>query len=154
MTLQSPGAMHCVNAQVSRVVALVVVVLCVGTLTAGAQTQSRRGGSDFEGWTAIKEERYGDALEAFVTAARLEPRESTLRFGAGLAALMLGQTADARQWLEGALTLQPRFTEASLMLGEALYREGKVAQAADVYEAALQDSPEQRAVDAEARGMA
>jgi tetratricopeptide (TPR) repeat protein len=90
-----------------------------------------------DGWDAIKERRYGDAKDAFTEAAKLEPNEPSLLLGGGFAAFMLGETNNAREWLERALTLSPRLTEASLLLGELQYRQGQVADAINTYERAL-----------------
>src|SRR5262245_46373539 len=94
-----------------------------------------------DGWTATEERRFGDALEAFTRATTLAPREPTLWLGAGNAAAMLGQWANAREYLQRALTLQPGLTEASLRLGEVLYSEGNVREAVEINEDALRVAP-------------
>ena len=93
------------------------------------------------GWTAIEERRFGDALEAFTAAAGPGKSDPGLCTGAGFAAFMLGQDAEALAWLERALTLAPRNTDASLLLGELHHRAGRVAEAVATYEAALQHAP-------------
>jgi tetratricopeptide (TPR) repeat protein len=93
------------------------------------------------GEDALEAKRYGDALAAFARAATMDPRDPQLRVGAGIAAAMLGQLPLARTWLEGALAMQPRLTGASLLLGQVLYRQGKVPEALAALEAALRYAP-------------
>jgi len=94
-----------------------------------------------EGWTAIDERRFGDALGAFTEAAGPTRRDPSLCLGAGFAAFMLGQDAEAQTWLECALKLAPRNPDASLLLGELHHRAGRVAEAVATYEAALKYAP-------------
>jgi tetratricopeptide (TPR) repeat protein len=93
------------------------------------------------GWAAIEERRFGDALEAFSAAAGPGKGDPALCTGAGFAAFMLGQDADAQMWLEQALKLDPRNTDASLLLGELHHRAGRVAEAVATYEVALKHAP-------------
>ena len=91
---------------------------------------------------ALDEKRYGDALNGFASAAKLAPQDPSLALGAGYTATLLGQWDDAHTWLDRALRLDPRSTDASLLLGAVLYREGKLAEAVAVYEAALKFAPD------------
>ena len=93
------------------------------------------------GWTAIEERRFDDALEAFTAAAGPGKSDPSLCTGAGFAAFMLGQDAEARSWLERALKLAPQNTDASLLLGELHHRAGRVGEAIATYEAALKHAP-------------
>ena len=93
------------------------------------------------GWTAIEERRFGDALEAFTAAAGPGRSDPSLCTGAGFAAFMLGQDAEAQSWLEQALKLVPQNTDASLLLGELHHRAGRVGEAVSTYEAALKYAP-------------
>lgn len=93
------------------------------------------------GAEALNERRFGDALEAFTTAAAIVPRDPGLCFGAGTAAFMLGRNDDAQEWFEQALTLNPRYRSASEWLGELHYRAGRFNDAIAVYEAALRHAP-------------
>jgi tetratricopeptide (TPR) repeat protein len=94
-----------------------------------------------EGAKALDERRFGDALEAFTAATVIVPRDPSLCFGAGMAAFMLGRNADAQEWFEKALTLNPRYRAASEWLGELHYRAGRIKEAIAVYEAALKHAP-------------
>ena len=60
---------------------------------------------------------------------------------AGYAAAMLGANSDAEAWLTRALQADPRYTPASLVLGQVLYRQGRVTEAIDVYDAAVRYAP-------------
>jgi len=95
------------------------------------------------GWTAIEERRFGDALEAFTAAAGPSRGDPSLCTGAGFAAFMLGQDAEAQSWLERALKLVPQNTDASLLLGELHHRAGRVAEAVATYEAAIRHAPDE-----------
>jgi tetratricopeptide (TPR) repeat protein len=93
------------------------------------------------GVTALEEQRFGDALDAFTRVAKLVPRDATVCLGAGIAAFRLGQNDDSEMWLERALKLDPKLTAASQWLGELQYRQGRVKDAIATYEDALQKVP-------------
>jgi tetratricopeptide (TPR) repeat protein len=105
----------------------------------GVEAQSRRDPIVLakEGSTALDERRFGDALESFTAASAIVPREPSLCLGAGIAAFMLGRDADAQEWLEKALKLNPRYRDASEWLGQVHYRAGRLTDAIEVYETAL-----------------
>lgn len=121
--------------------AALMLVFCASSPS--AQTRGPRDLARLvaQGDEALDEQRYGDALEAFAAAAKLAPSDPSLALGAGFAAAMLGQLRDARGWLNQALKINPKYTEASVLLGQVLYREGKVAEAVSAYETALQHKP-------------
>jgi tetratricopeptide (TPR) repeat protein len=93
------------------------------------------------GWEAVRAGRAADAAAAFAEAIDAEPRDPSLHLGAGLAAHLLGQPTAARHALEQALTLAPKYTAASLLLGEILYRGSDLEGAIRVYEQALAHAP-------------
>jgi tetratricopeptide (TPR) repeat protein len=95
-----------------------------------------------QGWAALEARRFGDALETFNQAAAARPDDPGLAMGAGAAAFMLGRNAEAVTWLEAALQLNPRFVEASFLLGELYYRAGRVTEAIATYEVAATLAPE------------
>jgi tetratricopeptide (TPR) repeat protein len=101
-----------------------------------------------DAWTAIREGRNEAAARAFEDALRDLPREPSLHFGLGLASHLLGQASRARAELTEALRLAPDYTDASLLLGELLYRAGTVEEAVRVYEEALTHAPGTSALDA------
>jgi tetratricopeptide (TPR) repeat protein len=92
--------------------------------------------------TALEGKRFRDAFDAFAEAAQQRPRDVSLYVGAAYAASMMGQAADAQQWLERALQIQPRYTPASALLGQVLYRQGKVPEAVAVLDAAIKYAPD------------
>ena len=94
-----------------------------------------------EAWKAVEERRYADAYEGFLAAGKQAPNEPTLWLGAGFSAWMLGRTDDAEDWLERALKLNPRLSQASELLGELQYRAGRTRDAIATYEAALKLAP-------------
>ena len=93
-------------------------------------------------WRALEERRFAEAVELFEAAARLAPRDASLRFGAGLANLMQGKNADARRGFDAALAIDPRLIDASVFLGLAYYRDGLLQDAIKVYENALRYAPD------------
>lgn len=99
------------------------------------------------GWAAIEERRFGDALEAFTGAVAFRKNDPALCAGAGLAAFMLGQNAEAQAWLQRALTIAPQYSDALLLLGEVHYRAGRVQDAIATYEAALESAPGESAFE-------
>jgi tetratricopeptide (TPR) repeat protein len=110
---------------------------------AWAQSASRLplvGHSD--AWRALEEHRYGDAAGLFASAARAEPGDAALWFGDGVAALMRGLNVQARTSFERALAIDSGLTDAAILLGQALYRNGQVAHAVAIYEQALVDAPD------------
>lgn len=120
--------------------------LCATLLAAGSErpahaAQGAPAALAANGWAAIDERRFGDALEAFTDAAGPGRNDPALCLGAGFAAFMLGQDAEAQAWLERALKLAPRNTDASLLLGELHHRAGRVAEAIATYEAAAVHAP-------------
>jgi hypothetical protein len=121
----------------------VVYVMAITAATAGAQLASGRAG-----WDAIRDGRNEEAATAFAEAIREQPRDATLHLGGALAALLLGDTAHARESLEEALKLAPNLTAASLLLGDLLYRQSDLQGAISVYEAALRYAPADKTLSA------
>lgn len=124
----------------------VPLVLCLLALAVPGIVVAQSGARDpaalaQEGAAAIKERRFGDALEAFTAASAMVPGDASLCFGAGMAAFMLGRNTDAQQWFERSLMLDPRVRPASEWLGELHYRSGRLKEAIEVYEAALKYAP-------------
>jgi tetratricopeptide (TPR) repeat protein len=125
----------------------VIVVLAVATalrtsLPASAQALSVDAVKLAEaGAKALDERRFADALTSFTTAAKLAPRNAEIAFGVGVSAYMLGQNAEAERQLLRTLQLNPRLTDASVLLGELQYRSGRIGDAVATYEAALKSAP-------------
>jgi len=128
--------------------ALLLALLSAGTAGAQGIPGSPAYLAGRLGWDAIREGRHQDAADAFAKAVDAEPRDPSLHLGAGLAAFLLGQPTVARQSLERALTMAPALTQASLLLGDILYRGSDIAGALQVYEAALPYAPDDRTLAA------
>jgi tetratricopeptide (TPR) repeat protein len=128
---------------VTRVaVAVIGFILACNWVAAAQVRRSTADASAEQGWTAVQERRFGDALDLFVVASGADPSNPSLAAGAGLAAFMLGRDDEARTWLERALKLAPGYADASLLLGEVLYRGGRLQDAIAVYEGARKHNPD------------
>ena len=108
--------------------------------------QSRGGSRDpykltTDGNTALQEKRYRDAYDLYVEAARLLPQDASLQFLVGYSSYLMGLYAQARPSLERALALNPRLTDASVVLGMVHYRLGDVSSAVKALEAGLKHDP-------------
>lgn len=123
---------------------LVAIVLSAVTVYG---SQARPSDPGAAGWAAIKEKRFGEALEVFSRALATRKTDPTLYAGAGLAAFMLGKNAEAQEWLERALSLAPKYADVSLLLGELQYRAGRLDDAIATYEAAMKHSPSEPAFE-------
>jgi tetratricopeptide (TPR) repeat protein len=121
-----------------------ICLLVVTAMTAGAQTRMpnpRAIEAGRRGWAAIRDSLNEEAAKAFADALFHNPAEPQYHLGAGLAAYLLGDAADAQRHLEAGLRLQPGLTQASTLLGTILYRNSDLAGALRVYEAALAAAP-------------
>ncbi|HZM59649.1 MAG TPA: tetratricopeptide repeat protein [Vicinamibacterales bacterium] len=93
------------------------------------------------GWKSLEQ---GDPVRAgqlFADALAQRPNEPVLLFGAAVSAQLQGRPTEAKPRLERALEVNPRFTPASLLLGEIVYREGDLDRAIKTYETALTHAP-------------
>jgi tetratricopeptide (TPR) repeat protein len=121
-------------------VCCVVVCLCVLNLAPlGAQTSVAE--LNDAGWKLLQSGDASRAARMFADALSQRPDEPTLLFGASVSAHVQGRSSEAKTRLRRALELNPRFTPASLLLGEIAYREGNLDQAITIYESALRLSP-------------
>lgn len=120
---------------------VVAGLLLTATLSAQGIPGTRAHAEGRTGWAALREGRNEAAARAFATAIDLEPRDPSLRFGAAVAAHLLGQPAAARDLLERALRLAPNYTAAAELLGEILYKAGELDAAIQLYEQALGYAP-------------
>jgi tetratricopeptide (TPR) repeat protein len=78
----------------------------------------------------------------FAQALAREPDHPALLLGAGVAAHLLGRSQEATAPLRRALDLDPRLTPASILLGQIVYSDGRVADAIKIYEKALAHAPD------------
>lgn len=126
-----------------RLMACAVALVCAMSPAVSAQVRAVATPESLvrDGEAALNAKRYRDAFDAFAAAAHARPRDVSLYAAAGYAAELLGQMADAQQWLERALQVDPRYTTASTMLGRVLYQQGKVTEAVSALETALRYAP-------------
>ncbi len=93
-------------------------------------------------WDAINAGRVSEAERLFDEALKTVPGHPALLVGAATAAHLGGRPDVARIHLVNALERDPRFTPASLMLGQVLYGAGDIAGAIATYENALRYAPD------------
>jgi hypothetical protein len=138
ITLGSHRVMH------SRplLIVLLAALTCAAPVAGAQRPASDPAWLAQQGTRALEERRFDEAFDLFSRAAALLPTEAALWYGVGLSAFMLGRNADADTALMRAVTLEPRFTDASALLGEVQYRRGHVREAIATYEAALAHAPD------------
>ena len=124
----------------------VLLSLCLGLVwTSSALAQSTVVELNDAGWKFVEQRDGARAAKMFADALSLDPNNPVLLFGAGSAAYVDRRMKDAAAHLRRALDFNPRFTPASLLLGEIAYAEGDVTTAIGIYEKALKYAPgEQR----------
>ena len=125
-------------------IALAVLVSCTVVL---AQRPSDPGTLVEKGTTALKEQRFGDALDAFAAASKLLPRDGSLCFAAGVAAFRLGKNSEAEDWFQRALKLDPNLGDAGVWLSEVQYRQGRLKEALATLEDVQKRSPSTEGVE-------
>lgn len=125
-------------------VSLVVAALLLVAAVNGRAQRPSPAELEKTGWDAIRANRAQVAADAFREAIRLQPGNVRLMLGAGLAAHLLGKGEEARQHLVAALQVDPKITEASILLGQILYRDGDLQGAIHVYEQALFHAPDEQ----------
>jgi len=103
---------------------------------------------DKSGWAAVRANRLQEAADAFREGLRLEPRNVRLMLGAAVTAHLMGRAEEARQQLVAVLQLQPSLTDASILLGQILYRDGDLSGAIQTYEQALVHAPDNQVLTA------
>ena len=114
-----------------KIVARALVCTALGVAALHAQAPDERTQA---GWQALQAGNADRAASLFYEAVTYHPREPYAHFGAGVAAHVLGREEDAMRSLARALELNPRLTEASLLLGDIQYHLGDVDGAVRTYE--------------------
>ena len=95
------------------------------------------------GWNALAAGQPHAAAEAFHRALSADPRNARLHLGAALAAFAERRDADAKEFAEHALALDPALADARALLGQVLYRLGDLAGAIRTYETLAVESHSQ-----------
>jgi tetratricopeptide (TPR) repeat protein len=98
-----------------------------------------------EGWSALERHDATAAAAIFGHALKQHPNDPTLHFGAGAAALGLGNRAAALTWLRTAVDLDPNFAQAQMLLGRVAYERGDSQLAIQAMEKATALRPADRA---------
>ncbi len=121
------------------------VVLLSGALLL-SQNSPRVAILEQDGWAAINDGKGPAATEAFREAIKLDPKNASLRLGAGTAEFLQRHDADAKALLEQALALNPRLTRARAQLAHVVKRQGDLQEAIRLYELVAVESPDDAAV--------
>lgn len=112
---------------------------------ARAQIDPRTALLERDGFELLEAGQPRRAAEAFQEALKSDPKNARLHLGAGIAAYMERRDADARDQFERALALDARLSEARVVLGQVLRRQGDFAGAVRVYEALVAEHPDLQA---------
>jgi tetratricopeptide (TPR) repeat protein len=123
--------------------ALAAPLLMLTLLAAPAAGQIDPGTALLEksGWEALNAGNLRAAADAFRAAIGADSKNAQLHLGAGTAAYLERRDEDATRALERALVLDPRLTDARLLLGQIRYRGGDLFGAIALYERAVADAP-------------
>ncbi len=113
------------------------------------QKEPKRPSSDTQYETAMKKGRefykkgeIEKAIEQFKLASRLKPQDDTALVELGAALFDLGNDIDAILKLTQAVTINPRNSQALLLLGNIYYARGDRDKAINYYQRFLQISPD------------
>lgn len=99
-----------------------------------------------QGWAAIKAGKSDAAAAAFREAIKLDPKNASLRLGAGTAEFQQRHDPEARAFFEQALDLDPRLSIARVGLAQVIKRQGDLNEAIRQYEIAAGEMPDEAAV--------
>ena len=124
------------------------VILAGATLLAGDQNSPRVATLEQAGWAAIKAGKGPAATEAFREAIKLDPKNASLRLGAGTAEFLQRHDQEAKALLEQALDLDPQLTRARAQLAQVFKRQGDLQEAIRLYVIVATEAPD----DTEMRG--
>jgi tetratricopeptide (TPR) repeat protein len=120
---------------------LMMVLLSSDILISQSFAQSRQAALDHAAWEAIRSGKPEEAARLFADAIAARPDDARLFLGAGLAQHLQGREGEARRLLKEALRRDPKLTDASLLLGDIIYRQREIDSAIRIYEDALVFAP-------------
>jgi hypothetical protein len=120
---------------------MLMILLLLLLLAVQAPPPTSADGWNAAGWRALRAGATEEAANDFSQALRIDAANALALLGAGATANMRGRADEARQYLAGALKVQPGLTAAALLLGEILYQQADLQGAIDVYEQALARAP-------------
>jgi len=95
-----------------------------------------------DGWNAITAGNFPAAVDAFREAIRLDPKNASLRLGAGTAEFAQRHDPEAKALLEQALDLDPQLTRARAQLAQVAKRQGDLTEAIRLYEIVVTEVPD------------
>jgi hypothetical protein len=123
-----------------KIAALLLIVALEG------QNSPRVGMLEQAAWDAIKAGQAAVAAESFKEAIALDPKNASLRAGAGMAAALQRRDADARMHFEQALVLDPKLSMARAQLAQVIRRQGDYNEAIRQLELVRAEAPDDAAV--------
>ena len=118
--------------------ALCILFSCTAAAAHAEQQSNDPNELAQQGWDAIQAKRFGDALKSFEAATDLAPEWAALWYGRGYAEYWLGRDRIAERSLRRSIELDGSRGNAYFILGELLYRTGRVDEAIKIYETAKQ----------------
>ena len=123
---------------IARWSAFFILCVCLAAAAHAEQQSNNQNELAQQGWDAIEAKRYGDALKSFTAATDVAPEWAGLWFGRGYAEYLLGRDRTAERSLQRSIELDGSRGNAHSILGELLYRTGRVDEAIETYETATQ----------------
>jgi len=124
-----------------RQFAALLLALAFSGAPAAAQIDPKTALLERAGWDALEAGNAPAAAEAFRSAIAGDPKNPRLHLGAGVAAYLERRDADAKSALERALGLDPRLSDARMILGQVLYRSGDLPAAIRTFERFVSEVP-------------
>jgi hypothetical protein len=125
-----------------------VAICCAAAAPAHAQIDPRNALIERNAWEALNTGHAHDAVEGFREAIASDPKNARLHLGAGMAASLERRDTDARDEFERAIQLDPKLTQARVLLGQTQYRLGDRLGAIRTYDTLLTLAPDDREAQA------
>jgi tetratricopeptide (TPR) repeat protein len=89
----------------------------------------------------FKEQRYPEALEEYLAAAKLDPKNARAANDTGFVYYRMGKLDEALQWYQKAVTIDPHRMRAYANLGDLYFEMNRTAEARAAYEKFLDLAP-------------
>jgi tetratricopeptide (TPR) repeat protein len=128
---------------------ILLATLCSGVTTVHAssakfpENQATAQADAFQrGLTALKENRFEDALHEFTAAERENPENARIRNFRGILLAQTGKNAEAASEYQEAIRLDPLLEDAYRSLGFLRWTEHRLAPAREALQSALKLSPD------------